>query len=109
MILSLCTGTHRQPNDLPLDYVLLIFLDCACCNQLIFVFLVSLKQFANEVARIDTLNWDLQVQVEDDVDQQVFVYQEDAVIQNLHDALIHSIAVDIIFGEFLCCNDLKEL
>jgi hypothetical protein len=89
MILSFCAGTHSQPDDLPLHDVLLVFLDSACSDHLLFIFLIGLKEFADEVLRIYSLNCDLQVQVENDVDEQVLVYQQDSIIQNLHDALIN--------------------
>ncbi len=80
MILSLCTRADSQSYDLSLNDVLLIFLDSACSRHLIFIFLISLKEFANKVSRIHPLHSDLQMQVENDIDKQVLVDQKNSVV-----------------------------
>jgi hypothetical protein len=80
MILSLCTRADSQPYNLSLHDVLLIFLGSACSRDLVFIFLISLKEFSNEISRIHSLHCDLQMQVENDIDKQVLVDEEDSVI-----------------------------
>ena len=89
MIFFFGTGTYSEGDDFALHCWLLHLLIWIGLYYQIFILLVSFVQLPNEITRIHSLNRELEVKIKNDIDEQVFILNKYAVIQDLNDALIY--------------------